>query len=71
MVKTILIFFSALVLLCSCDRRSMFENAAQGTTGAVASWTAKLPDGRSVICVSWKSTIANAGGVSCDWSNAK
>lgn len=71
MVKTILIFFSAFVLLCGCVdyRRPVFEDAAKGTTGLVASWTVKLPDGRSVVCVSWKGGYA--GGVSCDWSNAK
>lgn len=53
----------------SREQKNKMDDAVNGTAGGVASWQAKLPDGRYVTCVSWKN--GPSGSISCDWGNAK
>lgn len=40
-----------------------------GGLGRARAWTIQTPDGREVVCVSWKS--GHAGGLDCDWEGSR
>lgn len=75
---TIAIFLSSLfaLALTGCAESSQPSPTAPADSdgsiskiGSVQSDYIKLPDGRTVLCVSnWE---ASHGGLSCDWDNAK
>jgi hypothetical protein len=62
---------AALLTLTGCGYadNSNDKSATEGTHGNFATSNVTLLDGREVTCVTWK--LMNAGGVSCDWDNAR
>lgn len=62
MKRLIPLLIGAVLLLGACN-----QNPGEGNDTSVG--YVDLPDGRKVLCVSWVGV--NAGGLSCDWENAK
>lgn len=61
-MKRLVALAGLLLVLSGCTQKNR-----SGPDNYVAE-VVELPDGRSVICVSWKRNYA--GGLSCDWDNA-
>lgn len=66
MRKKILVLGAGVLLLAGCGTNAGDPENHYGNfrTGAVT-----LDDGRTVECVTWKAF--EAGGMSCDWANAR
>lgn len=66
--KFIAIGLAALVL-AGCSSEFSGNTEDDGIPSTMAVDVVQLPDGREVVCVAWK--LGYAGGLQCDWDNAK
>lgn len=73
MKKVLILTISMFTLIglvgCSVTDSGSKVRPEVDATGDFESARINLPDGRVVTCVIWK--FGRAGGMSCDWDNAK